>query len=280
MQWVVLAMLAPIVLSKAKQSNAMASDASSGLGRKKRMTLPLQNQGEATKLTVKSDIKAPYAEHLVSDWSLRNVCVTFHNWRGTLHRAHFVSLENVTAVIHSFSEYTFGFGRLAFVRPAEPSDAVVLASCTRRALGLAFTVTSNNLYHQFFHAVPAYHTLMQHLRAEAEFIPLVSYLSSHWLNPSTNHSHAWEFSLRAFSAAPARQLMADTLQLLTRGCTCFERVEGATGAVSLFYHKARARILAFCRQALRMARKVPPLSPLLMPYVRPSLVFTVPTRFT
>jgi hypothetical protein len=210
------------------------------------------------RLEVKSDFKPEYADHLVSEWTLRNVCVTFHNWRGTLHRAQFISLDNMSAVIHSFSEYSFTFGRLAFVRPAEPHDVPALAQCEQRDVGLALTVTSNNLYHQFFHAVPAFLTLLPHVQPGAVFIPLVSYLASNWLHPATNYSHAWEFSLRALSRAPAKQLMADTLHLLDAPCTCFNRVEGATGAISLFYPKARSRILAFCRQAVKVARSMPP----------------------
>ena len=140
------------------------------------------------RLEVKNDFKSEYADHLVSEWTLRNTCVTFHNWRGTLHRAQFVSLNNVSAVIHSFSEYTFAFGRLAFVRPAEPQDAPALAQCEQRDVGLALTVTSNNLYHQFFHAVPAFLSLLQHVAPGVVFIPLVSYLASGWLHPVFSRS--------------------------------------------------------------------------------------------
>ena len=212
----------------------------------------------AHKLEVRTDFRSDIADHLVSEWTLRNACVTFHNWRGTLHRAQFVSLENISAVIHSFSEYSFGFGRLAFVRPAESTDAPALAQCEKRSLGLALTVSSNNLYHQFFHAVPAFEALLRYVQPDAVFVPLVSYMATSWLHPATNYSHAWEFSLRALSSAPAKQLMEDTLRLFDAPCTCFERVEGATGAVSLFYPKARPRILAFCRQAVKMARSMPP----------------------
>lgn len=218
----------------------------------------------AHKLEVRTDFRSDIADHLVSEWNLRNACVTFHNWRGTLHRAQFVSLENISAVIHSFSEYSFGFGRLAFVRPAESTDAPALAQCEKRSLGLALTVSSNNLYHQFFHAVPAFEALLRYVQPDAVFVPLVSYMATSWLHPATNYSHAWEFSLRALSSAPAKQLMEDTLRLFDAPCTCFERVEGATGAVSLFYPKARPRILAFCRQAVKMARSMPPRAPLPM----------------
>ena len=108
------------------------------------------------------DVAAEASDALVSDWTLRNACVAFRTWRGAVHRAQFVSREGTSAVIHSFSEYTFGFGRLAYVRPAVPEDAAALETCERRALGLAFTMSSNNLYHQFFHAVPAYRSLHRH----------------------------------------------------------------------------------------------------------------------
>ena len=113
------------------------------------------------------DIPADRAEHLVSVWTLRNACVVFRHWRGTLHRAQWVSRAGLSAVIHSFSEYSFGFGRLSFVRPEEPSDGPAIAACRRRPLGLAFTMSSNNLYHQFFHAVPAYLALRKHADVRA-----------------------------------------------------------------------------------------------------------------
>lgn len=203
------------------------------------------------------EVSADSADALVSDWSLRNACVTFRTWRGTLHRAHFVSREGLAAVIHSFSEYSFGFGRLSFVRPAQPEDRAALDGCERQPLGLAFTMSSNNLYHQFFHAVPAYVTLHRYVQPGATFVPLVSYMAKSWLHPSTNYSHAWEFSIRALSSLSSQQIKADTLRLLHGRCTCFDRVEGATGAVSLFNPRALPQILAFCRAALHHARMLP-----------------------
>ena len=90
----------------------------------------------AHKLEVRTDFRSDIADHLVSEWTLRNACVTFHNWRGTLHRAQFVSLENISAVIHSFSEYSFGFGRLAFVRPCRINRCS--SSCSVRSAPLAW----------------------------------------------------------------------------------------------------------------------------------------------
>ena len=214
------------------------------------------------------DVDPVVSEPLVRDWTLRNVCVTFYNWRGTLHRAEFISRERVDAVIHSFSEYTFKYDRLAYVRAEAPEDAPALDRCERRALGLAFTVTSNNLYHQFFHAVPAFETLLSKVEPGAIFVPIVSSKAAAWLPPALNTSHAWEFSMRAFSSAPPSQLFDDLLRLLRAPCTCFDRVEGATGGVSLYYPKARCRILAFCRRAVAVARATPPIAPPLPMEVR------------
>ena len=203
------------------------------------------------------DVRAESAEHLVGAWTLNNTCITFRTWRKAFKRAHIVSREGVTAVIHSFSEYTFGFGRLLFVRPEEEADAAALRQCEHRKLGLALTMGSNNLYHQFFHAVPAFLTLLPHMREDAAFVPLVSFYAHRWIPEASNYSHAWEFSLRPFTTASSEKIMADTLRLLNTRCTCFDRIEGATGALSLYNPKALSRILAFCRQSLRVARKMP-----------------------
>ena len=197
------------------------------------------------------------AESLVKDWTLRNACVAFRNWRGTQHRSHFISRNGESATIYSFSEYTFSYGRIASVRREEPGDSAILATCARRRLGLAFTMSSNNLYHQFFHAVPAYLTLQRHMQDGSVFIPLVSYMAGEWIPPTTNYSHAWEFSVRALTDMTPRDITTDALQLLRRQCTCFDRIEGNTGGVSLFNSGARSQVIAFCQAALRRARALP-----------------------
>ena len=204
--------------------------------------------------------KAEATDQLQGDWSLRNACVGFSQKRSNhneaLFRAHFVSYANEAAVIWGFSEYTFGLERLAVVRNAEASDEVSRQSCTRRPLGLAMTISSNNLYHQFMHAVYSYQKLRHHAGPEAELVPLATSRAHAWFHPITNSSHSWEFSVRPYTAKPGAEILQETLGLIRRRCTCYDRIEGATGGVSLYNPASLPRILTFCRGALRIARSI------------------------
>ena len=209
------------------------------------------------------DVDPVKSEALVGAWSLRNACVTFYTWRGTPYRAEFISRDHVMAVIHSFSEYSFKYDRLGYVREERAEDAEVLRTCERKPLGLAFTMSSNNLYHQFFHAVAAFEMLLSKVEPGAVYIPIATSKAGLWLPRTRNTSHAFEFTVRAFSTASAATLTANLQHLLNAPCTCFDRVEGATGGVNLYYHKHRDRILAFARRALSVARATPPIAPAL-----------------
>ena len=77
------------------------------------------------------DVDPVKSEALVGAWSLRNACVTFYTWRGTPYRAEFISRDHVMAVIHSFSEYSFKYDRLGYVREERAEDAEVLRTCER-----------------------------------------------------------------------------------------------------------------------------------------------------
>ena len=201
-------------------------------------------------------------DQIAGDWTLHNICVGFQQQRfqnrQALFKSQFVSLNNEAAVLWGFTEYLFGFTRLAVVRrPDQPGDEAALKRCEHRKLGLAMTMSSNNLYHQFFHAAYAYLKLQHHATPDAVFVPLVAAQSHAWLNPLYNRSHAWEFSVRPYTTKSSEEIIRDTFHLIRSPCTCFERLEGATGGVSLFNPSAVPRLLPFCRGALKIARSMP-----------------------
>ena len=105
--------------------------------------------------------------------SLRNVCVVFYPEQRTQYRSQFVSREGVTAVLHGFSEYDLGYQRLTTVRAEQARDRQQLARCTTKQLALAVPMSSNNLYHQAFHAVPAWEALRAHASQNVTLLPLV-----------------------------------------------------------------------------------------------------------
>ena len=119
-----------------------------------------------------SEINDAHAQYFVR-MSLRNACAVFYPEQRTQYRSQFVSREGVTAVLHGFSEYDLGYQRLSTVRPERARDRLQLARCAVRRLALAVPISSNNLYHQAFHAVPAWEELRAHATAGATLLPLV-----------------------------------------------------------------------------------------------------------
>ena len=109
------------------------------------------------------------------------------------------------------------------------------------------------------HAVYPHAKLREHAGPEAELLPLATSRAHAWLHPQSNYSHAWELTVRPYTAKPGAEIMQDTLRLIHRGCTCYDRIEGATGGVSLYNPSpsGRQRIRNFCRGALRVARSIP-----------------------
>ena len=105
--------------------------------------------------------------------SLRNACVVFYPEQRTQYRSQFVSREGVTAVLHGFSEYDLGYQRLTTVRAEQARDRQQLARCRTKQLALAVPMSSNNLYHQAFHAVPAWEALRAHASQNVTLLPLV-----------------------------------------------------------------------------------------------------------
>ena len=103
---------------------------------------------------------------LTSTFSLSNTCVVFvkEGYRRCMPK--FISRDGVAALVHAFSEFTFGFNRLTGVWPALPEDSGNLSQCDERqhAIGMFF---SNNFGHQVFHAVSAWGALHGRYQAAA-----------------------------------------------------------------------------------------------------------------
>ena len=199
-----------------------------------------------------TDINDAKAEYFVT-MSLRNACVTFFPERDTRYRSQFVSRDGVTAVLHGFSEYDMGYRRLATVRPERPQDQTSLAACERRSIGLAVPMSSNNIYHQAFHAVPAWETLRAHTAADATLIPLVFSNAAFGRGSKPikpRRWFAWEFTVRALSQASSSALLAATQALVEARCTCFDRVEADASAFNPSARGAASRLQAFRARAL------------------------------
>ena len=92
------------------------------------------------------------------EFELRNACVTVFNDHFTKFRTSFTSLhEGVNAMVHGFTEYTQGYQRLTSIKSASDEErARLLATCDRRPIAIGIPFSCNNVYHQAFHAVPAW----------------------------------------------------------------------------------------------------------------------------
>ena len=132
----------------------------------------LRRVGTSPQTSLVGEINDAVAQYFVT-MSLRNVCVVFYPEQRTQYRSQFVSREGVTAVLHGFSEYDLGYQRLTTVRPEQARDRQQLARCTTKQLAIAVPMSSNNLYHQAFHAVPAWEALRAHASHNATLLPLV-----------------------------------------------------------------------------------------------------------
>ena len=165
---------------------------------------------------------------LTSTFSLSNTCVVFvkEGYRRCMPK--FISRDGVAALVHAFSEFTFGFNRLTGVWPALPEDSGNLSQCDERqhAIGMFF---SNNFGHQVFHAVSAWGALHGRYQAAAArvsvaFLPLLGWKSG------TTISRGWEFTLRAFVADSAQKILSDTSRLV-HTCSCFRQIDVDVGGM-------------------------------------------------
>lgn len=191
-----------------------------------------------------------------------NACVLFRAGASRRMQTQFVSLSGLTAIIHGFSEYRYGFIRLATVRtPLSSAEAALLRNtCTwQRGPGLAVPFTANNVYHALFHAVPAFEGLASSAnQSAAAFVPLFSLsagVGRKLAADVTAQWHAWEFLLRALTADSTATIAAALDAMLHRPCTCFSRVYGATGPFSPSAPSSVPRLLRWRRALLKNAHE-------------------------
>lgn len=199
-----------------------------------------------------------------SQLSLRNACVVFYEDRHSMHRAHVVvngPLES-PIIMHGFSEYVLGYLRLLTVRPAGSHERRALNACWRSPLGLGVPVSHpSSLYHQLFHAVPAWHALRAVVKEAgygsdapaASFLPLTftSAALGYGKPAAPRRWHAWELSLRALTRATPEGIAAATAQLLRVPCTCFDRLEASATPFNPGSRAAARQVYAFRDAALR-----------------------------
>ena len=180
------------------------------------------------------DVPGETAAHLVGTFTIRNVCVSFHNTSGAAFRSLFVAMDSdYSAMVHGFSEFAWGFRRVTTVRPVqdEAERAMLAAQCVRRRLGLALYFSTTNLAHQIHHAAGAWQALHAHANGteETTFIPIVSNVAGLWVRPGHWRNYAWEFTVRGLTAAGGAAIASQLGDLLSAPCTCFDRVEGGLG---------------------------------------------------
>jgi hypothetical protein len=229
-----------------------------------------------------STVRHDFATPLVSAFSLRNACMIFytasHYNKPTCHASQFLSREGVVGIVYGYSEHRYGFHRLMSVRPAKAKELPILKErCPSRGLGVGAYFSSNNLFHQWFHAVPAFETLMKHVAQDpgATFVPLVGGNAGNWTHelPKVPYtSHAWEFTLRALTANSGEQIAANLKDMLGAGkstnscalsstkalelpCVCFDRFEASVGGFSPYSWSAPGRFVKFREAALSNARR-------------------------
>lgn len=197
------------------------------------------------------------------DFNLKNACLTIFDDRYTRFRPWFTSLEeNIDAVVHGFTEYTQGYQRLTGVRAASPeSRAKLVNTCERRDTAIGVPFSCNNIYHQAFHAVPAWEHWRPAARdatlrageAEVDFVPLIypSAAVGKKMSIEPRKWHAWEFSIRPFTTQPYQALAARTKQLLDPGrCVCYDRIYANAPAFNPIARRSALRMRQFRSQAL------------------------------
>lgn len=193
-------------------------------------------------------------EYLLT-FSLRNACVVPYDDRASRFRTSIVSLDaEIEAIVHGFSEYVNGYQRLTGVRPPAEDDAAMLKQCDRRPLGIGVPFSCNNIYHQAFHAVPAFErwaaTVSAAPTGDLDFVPLIYPTAAVGKKMSVEPSkwHAWEFSIRPFTRLPSAAIANRTHQIVNTACTCYDTLHGNAEAFNPIALRSAARLRAF-RQA-------------------------------
>ena len=203
------------------------------------------------------------------EFQLRNACVAIFNDHYTKFRATFTTMQDesaVNAIVHGFTEYTQGYQRLTGVKAATQSERARLQymSCERRKVAIGLPFSCNNIYHQSFHAVPAWERMREYLPADGkdvDFVPLIypSAAVGKKMSVDPRKWHAWEFSLRPWTTRSYEDDLAPrTNQLLHAPCVCYERVYGNAPAFNPIARSAAPRMRAFRAAALHHAKRLLP----------------------
>lgn len=213
--------------------------------------------------------------------TLHNACVEYPdvtNPVGKGVRATFVSRNGTMAMIHGFNEFTFSFRSVASVRHANSDDRARIAAAKHYSLGIALQFASLNLGHQIHHTVAAWDALHQHAPSasdqhQAAFIPVPSALVGKSLIQSPRHranglmrifgNAAWELALRGFTSEPPETLANRSATMVMDGLTCFDRIEGGFGGISVYSmdESAVQAGIAWRRAVLRFVGRMRPPAP-------------------
>jgi hypothetical protein len=199
-------------------------------------------------------------EYMVT-FSLRSACVIPYDDRSSRFRSAIVSLrDDVEAVVHGFSEYVNGYQRITAVRPPSDGDKALLGGspptrCLNRPLGIAVPFSCNNIYHQAFHAVPAFErwaAIASAAGSAVDFVPLIYPTASVGKKMSIEPRkwHAWEWSIRPFTRESSATIANRTHQLVNAPCVCYDVLHGNADAFNPIAVRSAGRLRAFRSAAL------------------------------
>ena len=199
-------------------------------------------------------------EYLVT-FSLRSACVILYDDRSSRFRSAIVSLrDDVEAVVHGFSEYVNGYQRITAVRPPSDGDKALLGGspptrCLNRPLGIAVPFSCNNIYHQAFHAVPAFErwaAIASAAGSAVDFVPLIYPTAAVGKKMSIEPRkwHAWEWSIRPFTRESSATIANRTHQLVNAPCVCYDVLHGNADAFNPIAVRSAGRMRAFRSAAL------------------------------
>ena len=194
-------------------------------------------------------------------FSLRSACVIPYDDRSSRFRSAIVSLrDDVEAVVHGFSEYVNGYQRITAVRPPSDGDKALLGGspptrCLNRPLGIAVPFSCNNIYHQAFHAVPAFErwaAIASAAGSAVDFVPLIYPTAAVGKKMSIEPRkwHAWEWSIRPFTRESSATIANRTHQLVNAPCVCYDVLHGNADAFNPIAVRSAGRLRAFRSAAL------------------------------
>ena len=199
-------------------------------------------------------------EYMVT-FSLRSACVIPYDDRSSRFRSAIVSLrDDVEAVVHGFSEYVNGYQRITAVRPPSDGDKALLGGspptrCLNRPLGIAVPFSCNNIYHQAFHAVPAFErwaAIASAAGSAVDFVPLIYPTAAVGKKMSIEPRkwHAWEWSIRPFTRESSATIANRTHELVNAPCVCYDVLHGNADAFNPIAVRSAGRLRAFRSAAL------------------------------